>query len=165
MTMTNAPIIHRSSALLGYGPHFRFEELQPAGNYIRGVAIHWALKAFPFLLMLPPIRWLLRRFVYKPGEGPSRESAQKERIEYYMIATADSNEEKWAFARTSFEGSMYDATGIFLVAAAITLLQDECYAKKAGGGLLTPASLGPGYTDRIKEAGVRMETGALEPAK
>ena len=163
-TTTNAPIVQRSNMLLDYGPHLRYEELGSAGNPIRGIAIHWIFSVGPLLLKLAPIRWLLRLFVYQPGQGPTRDSVAEDGVEYRAIATADSDRQPplRAMATSSYKGSIYDLTGIYLAAAALTLLHDDCRAKEMGGGFLTPATLGQGYIERCRGAGVRLETKMFE---
>ena len=52
---------------------------------------------------------------------------------------------------------MYQLTGVFVAEAAITLLRDETAAKNIGGGLLTPATLGSAYIDRLIKAGVKID--------
>ena len=161
---TNAPIVHRSGMLLGYGPRFRYRELAPAGDPVRGVAIHWAFTLLPILLFLAPVRWLASKLLYRPGTGPSRQSADRDRVEYRTVATADvdpGKEPGRVAAVSSFEGSMYDLSGLYLAAAALTILEGNCFATKAGGGFLTPATLGQGFVNRAKEAGVRLETAVM----
>lgn len=71
------PIVHRSWGLIEdgkyYGPNFRLSAYMRARNALYGFGIHLAL-TFGFLtLILPPVRWLLKKFVYQPGEGPTKE--------------------------------------------------------------------------------------------
>jgi short subunit dehydrogenase-like uncharacterized protein len=48
-----------------------------------------------------------------------------------------------------------------LAEAAITLLKDDVVAKKLGGGVLTPATLGQPFIDRLHNAGFKFETKML----
>jgi len=73
----DVPIIHRSWGLIDggrfYGPHFQLSSYMRARNVLIGFGIHIAL-TFGFLaLALPPVRWLLKYFVYHPGQGPTKE--------------------------------------------------------------------------------------------
>ena len=52
-------------------------------------------------------------------------------------------------------------TGIFLAEAAMSLLNDDSEAKKLGGGVLTPATLGAPYIERLQKAGIKFETRVL----
>lgn len=74
---TDATLVHRSWSLYQegkfYGPTFYFSPYSRAGSLLKGMAMHFALTFGFMALMLPPIRWLLQRFVYQPGEGPTKE--------------------------------------------------------------------------------------------
>lgn len=56
---------------------------------------------------------------------------------------------------------MYLITGIFVVEAAMTLLKSDTEAKKLGGGVLTPATLGQPFITRLENAGLNIETKRL----
>ena len=83
-----------------------------------------------------------------------------EYIEWRAIAHADmsdSDTPKRAFGRMRFDGSMYQLTGICLAESALILAREKTFAHELGGGLLTPATLGPAYLDRLQKAGLRTE--------
>ena len=113
-------------------------------------------------LAIPPMRWLIKKLVYKPGEGPTKEDTSKDHIEWRGIATADTPQQQRAWAKLRFEGSTYHITAILMVEAAITILRDETEAHKIGGGIITPETLGQAYIDRIGRAGIKMETKMLD---
>ena len=73
----DATQVYRSWGLIGkgeyYGPKFRFRPYMNARNVFTGVLIHLAITFGFMALLLSPIRTLLRRLVYQPGEGPARE--------------------------------------------------------------------------------------------
>jgi short subunit dehydrogenase-like uncharacterized protein len=52
---------------------------------------------------------------------------------------------------------MYHLTGILLAEAALSIVRDITPAHEIGGGILTPATLGAPYLERLKKAGVKME--------
>jgi len=164
----NRAIVHRSWGLMGgsssfYGPKFHFDEYMKVRNVFIGVAVHFMIAVGMIALALPPLRWLLRKLVYAPGQGPTREATRKERIEYRAIAIADQDTStpKRAFARMKYDGGMYYLTGVFLAQAAITILRDDILEKKLGGGILTPAMLGQPFIDRLQKAGLVLETHLL----
>lgn len=45
--------------------------------------------------------------------------------------------------------------------AALTLMKDDVVAKKLGGGVLTPATLGQPLIDRMHKVGFKFETKML----
>ncbi|KAI9877129.1 MAG: hypothetical protein M1830_004724 [Pleopsidium flavum] len=164
----NRAIVHRSWGLMGgnsslYGPRFHFNEYVKVRNAFIGVAVHFMIAVGMMALALPPIRWLLRKLVYAPGQGPTREVTSKERIEYRAIAIADQDTStpKRAFAKMRYNGGLYYLTGVFLAEAAITILRDDTLPKKLGGGILTPAMLGQPFVDRLRKAGLILETQLL----
>lgn len=88
-----------------------------------------------------------------------RES-KRDRVEYRAIATVDNkdpSDPKRVMGKFAWEGSMYHLTGVFAAEAAITILRDDTEARKMGGGLLTPATLGVAYIERLRKAGVKMD--------
>jgi short subunit dehydrogenase-like uncharacterized protein len=56
---------------------------------------------------------------------------------------------------------MYDLTGTFLAEAAITIARDKTLAHELGGGVLTPATLGSAYVERMQKAGLIIEVKTL----
>lgn len=164
----NRAIVHRTWGLVGgsssfYGPRFHFNEYMKVRNVFIGAAVHFLLAIAMVALALPPLRWLVKKFVFAPGHGPSKEVTSKERIEYRTIAIADQDTPtpKRAFSRMRYEGGMYYLTGVFLAEAAITVLRDDTIAKKLGGGILTPAMFGQPFIDRLRRAGILFETRML----
>lgn len=161
---TDATIVHRSWGLFEngsfYGPKFRFSPYMTVRNVFTGVLVHFALAFGMIALILSPVRSLLKRFVFQPGEGPSKESSRRDRIEYRAIATVDSadpNDPKRITGRMAWDGSLYYLTGVFLAEAAITILRDETPAVGMGGGSLTPAALGAPFLERLQKAGLRTD--------
>lgn len=167
----DSTLVYRSWGLLGaaaelgtasYGPRFQFSSHMTVRNTFLGLLVHLAVAAGMLALAVPPFRWLLARLVTQAGSGPSKQDAERDVLEYRATATPDSQAGQRAFARMRYEGSMYKLTGLFLAEAASTILQDDdIAAKKMGGGVLTPATLGSGFLDRIKHVGVLFETKML----
>ncbi|KAF2156729.1 hypothetical protein K461DRAFT_249200 [Myriangium duriaei CBS 260.36] len=156
--------VYRSWGLIDagkfYGPAFRYHPFMTVRNVFVGFIVHSLLALGGLALLLPPVRWVLKSIVYAPGQGPTKEEVKSDHIEYRAIATADStdpSQPKRAFGRFAFEGSAYHMTGIFLAEAAMSLLKDDSLAKKMGGGVLTPATLGEGYVERLQKAGFKLE--------
>lgn len=69
------------------------------------------------------------------------------------VGTADSSKGERAIAEFRFNGSMYYFTGLAVAEAAMVILRGgETEAKRQGGGILTPATLGDEYVERLKKA-------------
>ncbi|KAI0024978.1 sporulation protein RMD1 [Xylariomycetidae sp. FL0641] len=125
---TNAAVVQRTWGLLqeepglrkyAYGPNFTYREFMKARNMITALAMHYGLIIGITLLMFcSPFRALLRKLVFQPGEGPSREDAAKEYIEFRGVASADGVPRKQALCKAWYTGSMYYPLGS---AGAITI--------------------------------------------
>ena len=109
----NVPIVQRSWGLLGgnnvYGPNFQVGEYSKARNYLTAVGVHFALILGTLCLTVPIFRKFARRFVYQPGDGPTKAASQNDRVDYRGIANPDvqaPNPPK-AFCRAHFHGSIY----------------------------------------------------------
>lgn len=48
-------------------------------------------------------------------------------------------------------------TGVCLAEAALVISREKTFAHETGGGLLTPATLGEPYLDRLQKAGLSSE--------
>ena len=80
-----------------------------APGYIRGMLMHYFLILGGYLMLLAPVRALLRSLVFKPGDGPELEKSKKEVIELQAVAKPASNNErdKQIHGRLVYQGSMY----------------------------------------------------------
>lgn len=93
-----------------YGPNFTFSEHLKARNWLSGLLVHWGFLAAQILFVtLPPLRALVKKFVYQAGQGPEAEKASKDEIEYRALGTPDGGKEpeKAAFCLAWWRGSMY----------------------------------------------------------
>ncbi|KAF7596753.1 hypothetical protein BBP40_000181 [Aspergillus hancockii] len=156
-------IVHRSSTLMPefYGTRFHFRQFLRVRNVFVGVAVHLAFVIGVLLLLLPPVRWLLRKIIYAPGTGPRMEDSVNDRVEYRAVATADQNtsNHKRVLGKLKYQGTMYVFTGLLLAEAAMVILENEEKVRKVSRcGLVTPATLGQEYVDRLERAGCHIET-------
>jgi len=156
---TNVPIVHRSSGLMPqfYGSNFRYTEYLRVSNYAWGVAIHLGLAFASILLTLRPLRAILKRFIYQPGQGPAVEANAKDLFEYRAVAVADQpGPEKKTIATFRYEGGIYYLSGALLAEAAMILLKETTLVEQLGGGILTPACLGEAFVQRLRDAGAKI---------
>ncbi|PKS10342.1 hypothetical protein jhhlp_002093, partial [Lomentospora prolificans] len=146
---------------VSYGPHFSWVQYAAAPNAFRGAAMHLGLMFGGFLLALvPPIRWLAKKFVYAPGTGPSAESSKRDSIVYKGTALPDPiRDGKRAYCEAEYHGSMYNFSAVLVSEAALTILEDEL---DLDGGCYTPACLGQGYIDRLAQQGFTIKSKILE---
>ena len=163
----NKAIVERSWGLLDkgkfYGPKFSFSEYMRVSNMFSGIAFHYLFLSFGLLLLLPPVRWLAKKLVTSPGQGPSKQAMAKEFLEYRAVAVADQPKTNpaQAISRFRYEGGMYYLTAILLVEGAMAILEDPSLIDRYGGGFLTPATLGQPYIDRMRKGGITFETSMI----
>ncbi|KAF2651570.1 hypothetical protein K491DRAFT_637145 [Lophiostoma macrostomum CBS 122681] len=180
MASVDACLVHRSWGLyediaktrsqpeLAYGTRFRFTEYMRAKSLIFGALFKLGYAFAGLLLAFPPSRWVLapflKRFVIPaPGEGPSKEEMKNEFLHYRILGTADTEKKEKALAKWYCAYGGYGLTGLTLAAAADLFLRgdiDATEAGKSGGGILTPATLGEPFVEKLKAFGVKIEVPA-----
>ena len=169
---SDAAIVHRSWGLLGYGPRFEYHEYMKARNYLTGILLHFAVILGSIVLAIPFLRNTVKRFIYQPGDGPTKEESKNNGFEFRGIGTPDvpGKAPARAFCKFSCAGSVYACTphlslstlpkliklvtAISVSEAAISILRDD---HNLPGGIFTPASLGQKFVDRLQGAGVKIE--------
>ena len=165
--MADRAIVLRSSTLMPefYGKRFYFRQMLHVRNAFIGVAVHMGFVILMSLLTIPPVRWLLRKFVYAPGSGPTLEQSSNDRLEYHAVATADQDgpSPKRVFGKFTYQGTMYVLTAVLVSEAAMVVLKEEDKIKKVSrGGIVTSATLGQDYVDRLDKVGAQIETKVFE---
>lgn len=165
---TNAAIVQRSWGLIDdgkyYGPRFQYREYMTVRNTLVGVFAHFALAVGAITLAIRPVCWLIRKLVYAPGQGATKEDTKNEAFEWRAIATADedSPNPQQAFGRFRYDGAGYWLTGLLLAEAAMVILREGDSVERFGGGVLTPATLGQPFVDRMQKAGIVLESRLLD---
>jgi short subunit dehydrogenase-like uncharacterized protein len=149
---------------LSYGSKFRFNEYMRANSLLFGIAVKFGLGVFGLLLAFPPTRWilspLLKRFIIPArGVGPSKESMKEDFLSYKALGIADTDKEKKVVVKLDCAYGGYATTGLTLAAAADVILRGrlaETEAGRLGGGILTPATLGTQYLQKLDEFGLKI---------
>ncbi|MES2644903.1 MAG: saccharopine dehydrogenase NADP-binding domain-containing protein [Myxococcota bacterium] len=158
MAATNARLVRRSAALLGYDP-FRYAERQRfAGNplgWAGATSVAAALGAGVVVLRAPRVRQvLLDRVLPAPGTGPS--AAARAAGFFEMESVGRGPDGRWV--RVTVRGDQdpgYGATSGMLAEAALCLLRSP---RPDGVGVVTPAvALGEPLVARLARAGVTFE--------
>jgi short subunit dehydrogenase-like uncharacterized protein len=162
MAAVNTRVVQRSHALLGrpWGQSFTYDEAMDMGAGPLGAAkaagLVAGLGAGMGVLALGPTRGVAKRFLPKPGEGPSPQAQLAGFFDLRFTGTTAAGER----IRTGVTGDRdpgYGATARMLGEAAVTLL--EVPRDEAGGGFWTPATaLGDRLVERLEaHAGMRFE--------
>jgi hypothetical protein len=114
-------------------------------NWLVGIFVHYFIAIGVAVLVLPPVRNLLRRFVYKPGEGPNKEESMKDYLELRGVANPDgAQSKKQAVVKAWYEGSMYFC---------------ECPTSKPGVQTRSQANHGPSDRRPPRSGGLHNHTG------
>ena len=71
--------------------------------------MHYFIMMGGYLLLLKPVRALMRQFVFKPGDGPDMEKAKKEVIELRAFGkpASEAAGNKQVFGKLTYHRSMY----------------------------------------------------------
>ncbi|KAI9691578.1 MAG: hypothetical protein M1822_007649 [Bathelium mastoideum] len=166
--LTDRTLVYRSWGLFGsgsqYGPNFRFSPYTKASNFLQAILIHWAFQIGAIALLLKPVRWLMKKMVYAPGQGPTKEEAAKDTFVCKAIGEADTvaTSRPRAMSTLEWNGSFYHLTGVFAAEAALTILRSHTTAHDLGGGILTPATLGQSYVDNLTKAGLGLQVESIK---
>lgn len=158
-------IVHRSWGLLdpttaSYGHNFDWHNWFRVWGPV--LAILWHLSGLllaPWML-LPPVRKILPKLWYEPGSGAGESTIKNNWFEYRGVAETDTSVQpkSRALVRMRYDGDPYVFTAVALgEAARIVLWQQDTWAHKFGGGVLTPATLGDHYMSQLRAAGVAIE--------
>ncbi|KAL4730555.1 hypothetical protein ACLX1H_002591 [Fusarium chlamydosporum] len=149
-----------SLGLESYGKDFFFSSRMKCSNPLSA----WTFRTVYTLLenaitKIPPLRYLVTR-IFPPGTGPSEEVRKGHYFKYRVVAIADGKDEPapGVEVRFDYDSDPYVFTGVALAQAALVLLQADTLAHRRGG-ILTPASLGKDFAERLQkpEAGIEIE--------
>ncbi|KAL2828389.1 hypothetical protein BDW59DRAFT_170909 [Aspergillus cavernicola] len=88
--MCDIATVYRSSTMMPefYGPDFCTEILVKVRSMFVGILIYVGFRISLLALLLPPVRWLVKKFIYAPGQGPSAEGGENDRLAYCHTSTA-----------------------------------------------------------------------------
>ena len=158
--VANTRVVRRSAALMEmsqkpYGANFAFKE---HGAYSSKSAARLATFGLiaAFLIISTPLKHLVRRFLPKPGEGPSTEIQEKGWFKGVFIAEAEDGEKQVSTIYGDGDPG-YKSTSKMVCESALTIaLCNDLPGGENFGGFLTPASgLGQPLIERLKNAGIR----------
>ena len=157
MAAGNTRVVRRSAALMeknqnSYGSNFTFGEYGLHKTKKIAKRASYGL-IFGFLIIASPLKNIVRRFLPKPGEGPSEEVQNNGWFRSTFIAEAEDGEKKICSLYGSGDPG-YKSTSKLVCESALTLaLSDNLPGGTEFGGVLTSASgLGHALIDRLKNA-------------
>ena len=163
MAGANTRVVRRSAALLGqrqepYGPDFVYQE--HAYHKTRGQALKgMAGLALIGLIIMTPLRKLVRPLLRKPGEGPDEAQRDNGWFDCKFIVTAE-DDTKSVCAMHGKGDPGYKVTSKLVTECALCLVEDaDALPGGAGyGGVLTSASgLGDALIGRLSKVGIHFD--------
>lgn len=154
----NTRMVYRTNALLDYpyGQDFTYEERMPAGKGAWGAVVATTMTASMHAgqlgLALRPVRTLMRRFLPKPGEGPSEQARQNASFSHEFYGSVGEKKLRARFGAGGDPG--YGETAKMLAESLLCLAVDRAQLP-SGGGVLTPAAaMGARLIERLRTAGI-----------
>ena len=113
---------------------------------------------FAFIVIATPLKRLVRRFLLKPGQGPSQETQDQGWFRATFVAYSEDNERKICSMFGSGDPG-YKSTGKMVCESALALARsDNLPGGNEYGGVLTSAvGLGNVLIDRLKSAEIEFK--------
>ncbi|KAH8110427.1 Saccharopine dehydrogenase-domain-containing protein [Phellopilus nigrolimitatus] len=144
-----------------YGNAFSYSESVAAGGPLSAFVISLGLAlSGACLFFFPPVRWLLRKLLPAPGQGPSDEALEKGFFKATNISVSEAlpGSEKTVVVETTVSGRGdpgYTLSAIMIAECALALLAPERLpALGREGGVLTPmTALGDVLIKRLAASG------------
>ncbi|KAK7691924.1 hypothetical protein QCA50_005329 [Cerrena zonata] len=143
-----------------YGPQFKYSEFRVAKSKAGGVLASLGLIFGMLSLLIPPLRWLLKKVGPQSGEGPSPELQKNGWLKVTNITSSVATPTTpQRHVRTTINGSGdpgYALTSIMIAESALSILLNysELTPLAHEGGILTPASaLGDVIVRRLERSG------------
>ncbi|KAF4962704.1 hypothetical protein FSARC_9265 [Fusarium sarcochroum] len=149
----------------GYGSDFFFSSRMKLSGPLTAWAFRMGLTLFESAIAnIPPFRYFVTR-MFPPGTGPSEEARKGHYFKYRVVGIAEGAEDKPAprvEVKFEYQGDPYVFTGVALAEAALLLLQGDTLAHRRGG-ILTPATLGEKFAERLNQphAGIKIKVEVL----
>ena len=162
MAVANTRVVRRSAALMeqnqkSYGRNFTFGEhgLFSTKRMAR-LASYGSI--FAFIIIATPLKRLVRKFLLKPGQGPSQETQDQGWFRATFVAYSEDNERKICSMFGSGDPG-YKSTGKMVCESALALARsnDLPGGNEYGGVLTSAVGLGKVLIDRLKSAEIEFK--------
>jgi short subunit dehydrogenase-like uncharacterized protein len=158
MAAINTRVVRRSNALLGfpYSKDFRYGEAMACRSKFHAKTTAAGLTAFTVGTAMAPSRWLIKKLLPKPGQGPNEAQRKGGYFRLDLVGRSAVDGPVSGRLRVSGQGDPgYSQTAVMLSQAALHLASG---AVDVPGGIHTPASaLGLGLVERLNQAGITFE--------
>ena len=163
MATANTRVVRRTEALLAlrqesYGPDFTYQEHAFHKSWW-SAAKSLVLTGLSVLILLSPLKRLVKPFLPKPGEGPSETVQENGWFDCKFIVEANDGT-KSVFNMNGKGDPGYKVTSKLVSECALCLIEDQDTLPGGSqyGGILTSASgLGESLITRLKRVGINFE--------
>ena len=163
MATANTRVVRRTEALLAlrqesYGPDFTYQEHAFHKSWW-SAAKSLVLTGLSVLILLSPLKRLVKPFLPKPGEGPSESVQENGWFDCKFIVEAEDGT-KSVFNMNGRGDPGYKVTSKLVSECALCLIEDQDTLPGGSeyGGILTSASgLGKSLIARLKRVGINFE--------
>ena len=163
MATANTRVVRRTEALLAlrqesYGPDFTYQEHAFHKSWW-SAAKSLVLTGLSVLILLSPLKRLVKPFLPKPGEGPSETVQENGWFDCKFIVEANDGT-KSVFNMNGKGDPGYKVTSKLVSECALCLIEDQDTLPGGDeyGGILTSASgLGQSLIARLKRVGINFE--------
>ena len=163
MATANTRVVRRTEALLAlrqesYGPDFTYQEHAFHKSWW-SAARSLVLTGLSVLILLSPLKRLVKPFLPKPGEGPSESVQENGWFDCKFIVQAEDGT-KSVFNMNGRGDPGYKVTSKLVSECALCLIEDQDTLPGGSeyGGILTSASgLGKSLIARLKRVGINFE--------
>ena len=163
MATANTRVVRRTEALLAlrqesYGPDFTYQEHAFHKSWW-SAAKSLVLTGLSVLILLSPLKRLVKPFLPKPGEGPSETVQENGWFDCEFIVEANDGT-KSVFNMNGKGDPGYKVTSKLVSECALCLIEDQDTLPGGDeyGGILTSASgLGQSLIARLKRVGINFE--------
>ena len=158
MGPANVRMVYRTNALLdyAYGHDFSYDERMPAGEGIRGAltasAMAVGMLSAQVGMAIAPVRNLVRRFLPKPGEGPSEQARENSSFSHEFYAALGEKRLRARFGAAGDPG--YGETSKMLAESVLCLSRDREQLPAGGGVVTAGAAMGARLIERLRAAGI-----------
>ncbi|MCB1670797.1 MAG: saccharopine dehydrogenase NADP-binding domain-containing protein [Gammaproteobacteria bacterium] len=143
MAPINTRVVLRTNALLnpGYHRNFLYDEgvlTGDTGGKKRARRIAWGLRLLQWAMIVPPLRWLVLKFLPQPGEGPTPEQQRNGFFELRFIGHTEQGQSLQVRVSGDRDPG-YGASARMLAQAGMCLAFDVSRTSLPGG-FWTPAT-------------------------
>ncbi|KAI0821295.1 Saccharopine dehydrogenase-domain-containing protein [Irpex lacteus] len=151
----------QETQLRTYGPEFTYDEFMVTRNKFSAIVLSLSVALGFAAMLIPPIRWLVKKLMPAPGEGPSEEQLKTHRMEVTNVTSSVATPTSPAtHVRTVIRAEVdpgYVLAAAFISESALSLHLHHSSLPSwvRQGGVLTPASaIGDVLVKRLEKSGL-----------